>query len=80
MLIDLYHPQAPPIILMENCLDTGGFSCSAVPEQQNIVGFPALDKGLCVLDQLLLLPLITHQILKRYCLHASNGFHPGIAF
>ena len=63
MLVNLDHSQTLVIISINNGLDACGFTCTAVAEEQHIVGFSALNKGFRIIHQLLLLDFITYQVI-----------------
>ena len=66
MLIDLDQPQPPVVVLIQYRLDAGGFPRSAVPVQQAVIGLSSRYKCLRIVNQLLLLHLITDQMIQRH--------------
>ena len=77
MLINFNHAQAILIVLIDDGLDAGGLSGSAVSVQKSIVGVASLNKGLCVFPQHILLHLIADEIIKNHAVHIVDGkkFH-----
>ena len=69
MLVNLDHAQALVIKLIDNCLDTGRLSGTAVTEQQHVVCLFPLYEGQGIINQLFLLDLITDQVIQH------NGIH-----
>ena len=65
MLVDLDHTESLIVILIDDRLDARRFACSAVAKQQYIIGFSALYKRFCIVNQLLFLDLIADKIIKH---------------
>ena len=49
MLVNLNHPKSLTIKFIDNRLDTGRFTSSAIAKQQDIVSFSAFYKGFCII-------------------------------
>ena len=65
MLVDLDHTESLIIVLVDDCLNARRFTCSTITEQQYIIGFSALYKRFCIINQLLFLDLIADKIIKH---------------
>lgn len=66
MLVNLNHTQSLLIILVNDCLDTCGFTGTTVAKQQTVIRFLSKHKRLCIIYKLFLLDLITNQIIQHY--------------
>ena len=72
MLIHFDHSQSLAIIFIENGLNTGRFSGTCITEQQNVISFFSADKCFRVLDQLLLLCLVSNNIFKIHMFYIDD--------
>lgn len=63
MLVHLDQTQSPVIILIGDCLNTGGLSCSCISVKQAVICLLSADKALCIVDQFLFCDLISDQII-----------------
>ena len=77
MLVNLDHPQALIVVLVQDGLDAGGFAGARVTEQQAVVGRTAFHKGLGVVRQLFLRNVIAHQIVQADVGNIRNGHDLG---
>ena len=66
MLVSFNDTKSLIIILVQDSLDTGGFTCTCITEQQTVVCFSASDKCFCVFDQFLFRDLIAYQVIQTY--------------
>ena len=66
MLIHLDHAKPPVIILVQDRLDGRRLAGSGIPEKQTVIRPSSLHKCFCILDQLRLRDLISHQIVKMH--------------
>ena len=69
MLVDFNHAQSVFVILIDNCLDTCGFTSTAVTKQQYIVGFLSLYKSFCIVHQLFLLDFVSYKVVQHHRIH-----------
>ena len=73
MLVDFNHPQTIFVILVDNRLDTGGFTSTTITKQQHIVCLFALHKRFRIVYQFLFLNLISDQIIQHNGIHIVDG-------
>ena len=76
MLINLNHPQALVIVLVDQSLDAGGLAGAGVPIEQGVVGASPRQEGLRVVPQLRLLALVTHQVPQHDLVRVVDGDKP----
>ena len=73
MLVDFDHTQALVIKLIDDGLDTCGFTGTTVTEQQHVVCLFSLYKGQGIVNQLFLLDLIADQVIQHDGIHIVDG-------
>ena len=73
VLVDLDETEALRIELVECRLDSGGLSCSGITVKQHIVCTFTLDKIPGIVEDLLLLKLVTHQIIVVHSIKVVYG-------
>ena len=73
VLVDLNHPQALVVILVDQGLDAGGFSRPRVAVEQHVVGVLPGQERLRIPAQLRLLALIAQKILQPHAVHIADG-------
>ena len=73
MLVDLDHPQALVVVLVDEGLHAGGLAGARVAVEQGVVGGAAGQEGLGVLPKLLLLALVAHQVCQHHLVGVVNG-------
>jgi hypothetical protein len=72
-LVDLDHPQAPVVVLVDKRLHAGGFAGAAVAVEQDVVGRAAGEERLRVVPELALLQLVAHQVREQDAVHVVDG-------
>ena len=73
MLVNLNHTQSLLIILVNDCLDTCGFTGTTVAKQQTVIRFLSKHKRLCIIYKLFLLDLIADQVIQHDSIHIVDG-------
>ena len=65
MFINLNHTKSVTIILVKNCLDACGLTCTGITIKKTVVRYFTLYKCFCVIYKFLFLNLISCKIIKH---------------
>jgi len=76
VLINFNHPQPLLIVLVDNCLNAGGFSCPGIPKQQAVIRLFPVYKGFRIVYKLLLCSFIAYQIVQMDMGNIGNRENP----